>query len=54
MGGQDSKTDGLTDGVDGNTHTKDDENQENQVGFLIHGDVIASALPSNIDRMDTI
>jgi hypothetical protein len=44
----------LTHGVNGDAHTKDNKDQEDQVWFLVHRGVIASAFLTNISKMGTI
>ncbi|MFT4633788.1 MAG: hypothetical protein ACI8PP_000143 [Candidatus Pseudothioglobus sp.] len=49
-----SKPERLTHSVNGNTDTKNNKNQEDQIWFLVHNGVAASILLTNINEMDTI
>ena len=49
-----SEPERLTHSVNGNTDTKNNKNQEDQIWFLVHNGVAASIWLTNINEMDTI
>jgi hypothetical protein len=44
----------LTNSINGDTYTKDNKDQEDQIWFLAHRCLSASTLPINICKVNTI